>query len=192
MLSGCGSLRMVDRKESAMKRHALAMPLIALVGILVCVPMAVEAQSKILKNIPVTGPADGHTFTGKLSIDELDLDGGQMVASGLLIGSVGGRTVAQQFNNVPVTLSQSSTAIGIQQVAPACDILFLNLGPLELDLLGLTVDLSEVTLDINAVPGPGNLLGNLLCALTGLLDGFDLSIIEEILQALLNAINELL
>jgi hypothetical protein len=77
-------------------------------------------------------------------------------------------------------------------VAPACDILFLNLGPLHLDLLGLTVDLSEVTLDINAVPGAGNLLGNLLCALTGLLDGFDVSLIEAILQALFNAINQLL
>jgi hypothetical protein len=48
-------------------------------------------------------------------------------------------------------------------------------------------------LDINALPGPGNLLGNLLCALTGLLDNFDLSaLLEEILQALLNVINELL
>jgi len=31
--------------------------------------------------------------------------------------------------------------------------------------------LSAVDLDITAVPGPGNLLGNLLCAVAGLLDG---------------------
>ena len=64
----------------------------------------------------------------------------------------------------------------------ACNVLFLDLGPLNLDLLGLTVDLAEVILDINAVPGPGNLLGNLLCALLGLLD----------ITAFLTAITQLL
>ena len=53
----------------------------------------------------------------------------------------------------------------------ACDILNLDLGPLYLDVLGLVVDLSDVQLDITAEPGPGNLLGNLLCAVAGLLDG---------------------
>ena len=56
-----------------------------------------------------------------------------------------------------------------------CPVLFLNLDGLFLDLLGLEVDLDTVTLDISAVPGPNNLLGNLLCAVTGLLDdGLDL------------------
>jgi len=36
--------------------------------------------------------------------------------------------------------------------------------------LGLQVDLSQVVLDITAQQGAGNLLGNLLCAVTGLLD----------------------
>jgi hypothetical protein len=53
----------------------------------------------------------------------------------------------------------------------ACDILMLDLGPLHLDLLGLVIDLNQVNLDVSAMPGPGNLLGNLLCAVTGLLDG---------------------
>ena len=64
----------------------------------------------------------------------------------------------------------------------SCDVLFLDLGPLHLDLLGLTVDLAQVILDVNAVTGPGNLLGNLLCALLGLLD----------VTALLTAITQLL
>lgn len=51
-----------------------------------------------------------------------------------------------------------------------CPILFLELGPLFLDLLGLEVSLSQITLDITAVTGEGNLLGNLLCAVAGLLD----------------------
>ena len=44
------------------------------------------------------------------------------------------------------------------------------LGPLHLDLLGLVIDLNQVILNITAEPGPGNLLGNLLCAIVGLLD----------------------
>ena len=59
----------------------------------------------------------------------------------------------------------------VRQVQASCDVLFLDLGPISLDLLGLTVDLSQVILDVNAVTGPGNLLGNLLCGLLGLLDG---------------------
>ncbi len=53
----------------------------------------------------------------------------------------------------------------------ACDILHLVLGPLDLDLLGLQVHLDKIVLDIVAATGAGNLLGNLLCAITGLLDG---------------------
>jgi hypothetical protein len=52
-----------------------------------------------------------------------------------------------------------------------CDILNLDLGPLDLNLLGLQVDLAPVVLDIVAQPGAGALLGNLLCAVAGLLDG---------------------
>lgn len=47
------------------------------------------------------------------------------------------------------------------------------LGPLHLDLLGLVTDLNQVNLTITAEQGPGNLLGNLLCAVAGLLDGPD-------------------
>ncbi len=51
-----------------------------------------------------------------------------------------------------------------------CPILTLDVGPIFLDLLGLQVDLSRIELDITAVAGEGNLLGNLLCAVAGLLD----------------------
>jgi len=43
------------------------------------------------------------------------------------------------------------------------------LGPLDLNVLGLTVHLNQVVLNITAVPGAGNLLGNLLCAAANLL-----------------------
>jgi hypothetical protein len=52
----------------------------------------------------------------------------------------------------------------------ACDILTLVLSPLHLDLLGLVVDLKQGILTITGQTGAGNLLGNLLCAIAGLLD----------------------
>jgi hypothetical protein len=48
--------------------------------------------------------------------------------------------------------------------------LHLTLGPLDLNLLGLQVHLNQVVLDVTAVPGAGNLLGNLLCAVANLLN----------------------
>jgi hypothetical protein len=56
-----------------------------------------------------------------------------------------------------------------------CDILNLSLGPVNLNLLGLNVHLDNchngpITIDIRAVPGAGNLLGNLLCNLAHALD----------------------
>jgi len=58
-------------------------------------------------------------------------------------------------------------------------VLQLQLGPIDLNLLGLRVQLFggtnpatplPVSLLITAVPGNGNLLGNLLCGLTGALN----------------------
>jgi hypothetical protein len=57
--------------------------------------------------------------------------------------------------------------------AASCEVLSLSLGPIELNLLGLVVELDNcangpVTVDITAVPG-GGLLGDLLCSLADLL-----------------------
>ena len=71
-----------------------------------------------------------------------------------------------------------------------CDVLFLDLGPLDLNLLGLQVDLSRIILDIDAIPGAGNLVGNLLCVVVSLLDGP--GIFLQLLQGLLDFINSIL
>jgi hypothetical protein len=60
-------------------------------------------------------------------------------------------------------------------------------------LLGLEVLLSRITLDVNALPVPGALLGNLLCAVAGLLDGVNLNaLLQGVLTNLLTAINDIL
>jgi hypothetical protein len=60
----------------------------------------------------------------------------------------------------------------IQGLRGACDILHLELGPVDLTLLGLEVILDDceggpVVVDVSAERGPGNLLGNILCGLLG-------------------------
>jgi hypothetical protein len=44
------------------------------------------------------------------------------------------------------------------------------IGPIDLNLLGLMVHTNQIVIDITAQAGPGNLLGNLLCAVAHLLD----------------------
>ena len=69
----------------------------------------------------------------------------------------------------------------------------MTLGPLHLDLLGLVVDLNQVNLNITAEQGSGNLLGNLLSSVAGLLDnsrggGGGLNGLLQAITSLLNQI----
>jgi hypothetical protein len=86
----------------------------------------------------------------------------------------------------------TSTVAGPGVTAASCDILNLVLGPLDLNLLGLEVHLNQVVLDIIATSGAGNLLGNLLCAVAGLLDGgAALGQIAALLNQILGILNGL-
>ena len=67
-------------------------------------------------------------------------------------------------------MADITSLVGPAQAPGQCQILDLVLGPLDLDLLGLVVHLDTVHLNITAQRGPGNLLGNLLCAVAGLLN----------------------
>lgn len=130
--------------------------------------------------------ADGGTFVGTMTITSFSYVNNQLVANGVLSGtatSAGGTvtSITDQAFSTPATLAGRSSATtlaatgattqAVNSNGGGCDVLFVDLGPLALDLLGLTVNLNEVVLDINAVPGPGALLGNLLCAVLHLLDG---------------------
>jgi hypothetical protein len=136
--------------------------------------------------------AEQGTFTGTLRIFRFGVEDGKLVASGIVTGTLvdehGVTTAIARTVTVPVDASAgaavSTAAVTVQQVG--CGILHLELGPLDLDLLGLVVHLDRVVLDLTAVPGAGNLLGNLLCAITGLLDSGGL------LTQIANLLNQLL
>lgn len=106
-------------------------------------------------------------------------------------GSLVGR--ANRQITIPVRNARvgaaSAAAFGESAVAGgSCQILDLVLGPLDLNLLGLKVHLNRVVLNIEAAPGAGALLGNLLCAVAGLLDGTGL--LEQLRLA--NVLNRIL
>jgi hypothetical protein len=163
-----------------------------------------HAQAKPLKDMPVFGSAGTSVFNGKLSITELTLGDEGLLASGKIAGFLGRQRISRTFSNVPVALfaegegGETVLSGGVTKaLSPdepfVCDILFLDLAPLHLDLLGLELDLAEVVLDLDAVSGPGALVGNLLCAVTGLLDVVNLGVLlQGILESLLDAINGLL
>ena len=90
------------------------------------------------------------------------------------------------------SLNTGGAANSTQALAATCNILNLDLGPLDLNLLGLVVHLDEVVLDITAVSGTGQLLGNLLCAVAGLLDGGPGGILGGLLGQLSNLLNQIL
>jgi hypothetical protein len=118
-----------------------------------------------------------------------DNQNGELVAIGRLHavlvrpnGTV--RGVADKRITIPVRRIEGER-VGARLQPESCQILNLILGPLDLNLLGLEVHLNRVVLNIEATPGPGNLLGNLLCAVAGLLD--NTGVLREI-RRILNSV----
>ena len=116
---------------------------------------------------------------GTFNITSFQVVNGALQAVGTFTGTVAG---------VPTT-TPGTSQVGTAQSTGSCRILDLVLGPLHLDLLGLVVDLNQVHLTITAQRGPGNLLGNLLCALAGLLDNTGSG---NALNQIVNLLNQIL
>lgn len=138
-----------------------------------------------LANIPVRGVnSDGKlAFKGRLTVEEFAQNATEdgVVASGTLTGKVKGGDQGNGWHdidsvavdNIPVALPNSTSASkanGRVSTAATCQILDLTLGPLDLTLLGLRIQLNQIHLQITAQQG-GGLLGDLLCSLAGLLSG---------------------
>jgi hypothetical protein len=64
----------------------------------------------------------------------------------------------------PMSFTVRLRAVAAQSQTPTCQVLSLVLGPLNLELLGLVVDLDKVNLNITASRGQGA-LGDLFCEL---------------------------
>jgi hypothetical protein len=149
-----------------------------LIAMAVCVavaaaPATASAQEPagLTKVVPITGQSkNGKQFRGTYSINRFRTSGGALAAVGTLRGRLGGRRVAEHGVLIPAAVSSAPAAAQVPPIPGACEILNLVIGPINLDLLGLVIRTNRINLRIDAVPGPGNLLGNLLCAITGILD----------------------
>ena len=123
---------------------------------------------------PVTGTfknSDGTgTFAGTFTPKKFSVVNGTLEATGPLTGTLTNAN-GSKAGAVDQTVTMPVNTAAAAADPASCGILNLVLGPLNLNLLGLVVTLNQVHLNITAVPGVGNLLGNLLCDVVNLLNG---------------------
>jgi hypothetical protein len=159
-------------------------------------PAAAQSSgTKLAQVVKMTGTAkNGKKFNGTYTIKRFTSKGGKVYSVGTLKGRLKGRNVTKRDVSVPVSLAragaQSSQVPPIPPTPNACQILSLHLGPIDLNLLGLRVRTNAIDALIEGVRGPGNLLGNLLCGITGILDPQAAtpatpSVLSQVLNALL-------
>jgi hypothetical protein len=149
-------------------------------------PAAANAQTAtpLTQKVAVTGSKG---FKGTYTIDRFIARGGKMYSVGTLTGKAkGSKKVTKTGVRMPATLGTGAQKAQLPPIPGACQILNLVLGPINLNLLGLSVRTNQINLRIDAVPGAGNLLGNLLCGITNALNPATtpLSQLAQILSAL--------
>jgi hypothetical protein len=150
-----------------------------------------------LKTISIHGATkSGKQFNGTYAIQRFVAGANRVNAVGTLKGRLNGHRVALYNVKMPAALAKAPT--NTAQAAAVCTVLNLTLGPIDLNLLGLRVQLfggtspnglppanpQPVTLLITA-DSNGGLLGQLLCGLTQNLGG------TGILGQLSNNLNQL-
>lgn len=167
-------------------------------GLIGAVPMTAVAAPKDKTpalDFPVVGTAsNGGAFQGTAEITSFAVDGNNVVAIGTISGLVNGtQSIVSTFSAVVGPPQAAGAATPTAQPAAGCQILNLVLGPINLNVLGLVVSIpNPVVLNITAVPGAGNLLGNLLCSVTNLLNGGGaVQQIADLLNQILGILNGL-
>jgi hypothetical protein len=173
-------------------RLSFAMTAAVLAALLVAPASQAQTQTptkRLTQKVALTGATgSGKSFKGSYTVTRFARSSsGKLVAVGTVRGRMGGRSVAKRNVKVPARLTKPATTAQIPQPIPgACQVLVLDLRPITLNLLGLLVRTSRIVVRIDAVPGAGNLLGNLLCGLTGILDPATASTRQQ--AAALNAV----
>jgi hypothetical protein len=149
-----------------------------------------DAQAKTfskLKNIPIKERDGDKRFRGRLSVLEFKQVGPGIVAVAKLTGTVtedGDKKRVSRKINVPV----SFPGVAGLQAQATCEILDLVLGPIDLRLLGLRLQVSRIRIRLTATQG-GGLLGDLLCAIANLLNGGN--VLGQLSQ-IVNLLNQIL
>ncbi len=187
-----GTLQQVPCTILTLTLAPINLNLLGLVVQTTTINLVITGEEGLLGNLlcGIAGLLDNPSALSQLLNQILGLLGGSLRGGSPLTGALpititrfanqNGQLVARYFVNGANGRQIGPFVTPAQVITPpegTCEVLTLTLGPLDLNLLGLRVRLfgateaDPVTILIYAVPGPGNLLGNLLCGLSGLLDG---------------------
>src|SRR4051794_17576614 len=167
------------------------------------------AQTPLTKKVALKGTKG---FKGTYTIERFATRNGKMVTVGNVRGTMrkNGKTKRVAKNGVimpasvagagpadlptpPATAAQQPPPNTLPDIPNACQVLNLSLAPITLNLLGLVVRTNNIQVRIDAVPGNGNLLGNLLCSVTNLLNpGGGLGPLTTAINQLTAALNAIL
>jgi hypothetical protein len=179
------------RRKNSMSLHRLAAAAATTACALLLVggtgvASAQEGPARLTQVVPISGKSTkgNKQFSGTYTIERFITHGGKIYSVGTAKGKVGSKKVNKKNVRLPANVANASApAAGraqASQVPPlplpplppgnACPILALDLGPINLPVLGLVIRTNQIQLRIDAVQGPGNLLGNLLCGITGILN----------------------
>ena len=160
----------MKRRLAAMASMAFALAAVTAFTIAPAAPAARGTGTATLtpNPVPINGTITslgGGSFTGTISQIQFVTQNGQLALQGLVNGTLTTATGTLDVVNHLVTLPVSNPT-----TSSACTILDLTIQPIDLNLLGLMVHTDTIHLLITAQPGPGNLLGNLLCGVANLLN----------------------
>jgi hypothetical protein len=157
-----------------MKMRTLLLAILAVALAFAAWAPAASAQSGFVPVTPQTlnlGSNGVGTLTGVKITSIKSTTTGHLVATGVAFVNTANGTLVGTFTNAPLTATTTAPAASTSAVTAAtCPILNLTVGPINLNLLGLVVKTNTIHLSITAVEAPGNLLGNLLCAVANLLN----------------------
>jgi hypothetical protein len=172
--------------------------LVALLALVAAVPMTLAEPL----TLAVTGsdPNTGVPYAGAVAFSSFGLSSdNQIVASGVVDGVPFSNVVAfDAVGGYPARRVRHLRELEGEnrKMLDSCSVVDLNLEPLYLNVLGLVITLDTVHLQVDAVPGANALVGNLLCAVLGLLDQVIAGVLGAvglaIIQVLLDIANQIL
>jgi hypothetical protein len=162
-------------------------------------PASPPLVSPPLVTLPLAGTTSGNgTFSGTLAISSVGSDSGGVFVEGLVTGTVtraNSKTPVGTIVSVPVRLPLQGNwpGGGLAQQAPGdsivlaqatCAILHLEIGAVNLNVLGVVVTTSPIALDVSG--DPAGALGALVCSILNLAGG--LAGLVNLLTSLLGAL----
>lgn len=134
---------------------------------------------------PIPPPTVAPTLTALPTSTAPASDTGSFSAAALAAPAAQSSAVMQSFREIPLTIVDSDGG--------ACDALSIDLSTIFLDQTGVQLDLAPTTLDLATLPRANRPLGNLLCAVSSLVEvspgGSQAALLNELLPVVNRALS---